>query len=243
MSFTTPSSSNVEGVEVYYSEGIAGAKKVINVISAPGSSYAASSVETIDLTNVPTTTDLYIWIRCFNDFARGDYSTGLSVGAWSPANAATNVGNNAVSQNSIQNDAVGSDQIEDNSVGDDQLADVIDFTGKTVTLPPDAVKAHTGIWSNTVQTNNFTITNQAYWQGYFVDTTSNTVTVTLPAAPDDGDIIKIVDVGANASTFNIIVDGDGKNIQGSNTDLNISVNRSGFELIFLTNYGWVLTNK
>ena len=253
MSFTIPSSSNVEGVEVYYSEGIAGAKKVTNVISAPGSSYAASSVETIDITGIPTTTDLYIWIRCFNTFARGDYSTGLSVGAWNPANAATNVGNNAVSQNSIQNNAVGSDQIEDNSVGsdqiednsigDDQLADVIDFTGKTVTLPPDAVKAHTGIWSNTVQTNNFTIANQSYWQGYFVDTTSNTVTVTLPAAPDDGDIIKIVDVGANASTFNIIVDGNGKNIQGSNTDLNISINRSGFELIFLTNYGWVLTNK
>ena len=57
------------------------------------------------------------WIRSFNTFARGDYSAGLSVGAWNPANAATNVGNNAVSQNSIQNQAVGTNQIQNNSIG------------------------------------------------------------------------------------------------------------------------------
>ena len=243
MSFTTPSSSNVEGVEVYYSEGIAGAKKVINVISAPGSSYAASSVETIDLTNVPTTTDLYIWIRCFNDFARGDYSTGLSVGAWSPANAATNVGNNAVSQNSIQNQAVGTNQIQNNSIGTNQIAQVVDFTGKTVTLPAEAVKAHTGEWDITTKTADFTVTNQAYWQGYFIDTTSNTVTITLPTAPDDGDIIKLIDVGANAATNNIIIDGNSKNIQGSSSNYNINTNRSGTEFIFLTGNGWILTNN
>ena len=243
MSFTTPSSSNVEGVEVYYSEGIAGAKKVTNVISAPGSSYAASSVETIDITGIPTTTDLYIWIRSFNTFARGDYSAGLSVGAWNPANAATNVGNNAVSQNSIQNQAVGTNQIQNNSIGTNQIAQVVDFTGKTVTLPAEAVKAHTGEWDVTTKTADFTVTNQAYWQGYFIDTTSNTVTITLPTAPDDGDIIKLIDVGANAATNNIIIDGNGKNIQGSSSNYNINTNRSGTEFIFLTGNGWILTNN
>jgi len=243
MSFTTPSSSNVEGVEVYYSEGIAGVKKVTTVISAPGSSYAASSVETIDITGIPTTTDLYIWIRSFNNFARGDYSAGLSVGAWNPANAATNVGNNAVSQNSIQNQAVGTNQIQNNSIGTNQIAQVVDFTGKTVTLPAEAVKAHTGEWDVTTKTADFTVTNQAYWQGYFIDTTSNTVTITLPTAPDDGDIIKLIDVGANAATNNIIIDGNSKNIQGSSSNYNINTNRSGTEFIFLTGNGWILTNN
>ena len=107
----------------------------------------------------------------------------------------------------------------------------------------DSVKAHTGVWSNTVVTADFTITNQAYWQGYFIDTTSNTVTITLPASPDDGDIIKIIDIGANASTNNIIIDGNSKNIQGSNSNYNISINRTGTEFIFLTGNGWILTNN
>ena len=243
VSFTTPPSSNVEGVEVYYSEGIAGAKKVTNIISAPGSSYAANSVQTIDITSIPTTTDLYIWIRSFNTFARGDYSAGLSVGAWNPANAATNVGNNAVSQNSIQNQAVGTNQIQNNSIGTNQIAQVVDFTGKTVTLPAEAVKAHTGEWDVTTKAADFTVTNQAYWQGYFIDTTNNTVTITLPTAPDDGDIIKLIDVGANAATNNIIIDGNGKNIQGSSSNYNINTNRSGTEFIFLTGNGWILTNN
>ena len=239
--FTTPSSSNMEGVEVYYSDGIAGSKIINNVINAPGSSFDANTIQSVRLDNIPVTTDLYIWIKGFNTFARGDFSAGLSVGNWNPANASTNVGNNAVSQDSIQDNSVGTDQIEDNSVGQDQLSDVIDFSGKDVTLPADAVKAHTGVWSNTIKTNNFTVTNQAYWQGYFIDTTNNTVTVTLPATPDDGDIVKIIDVGANASNNNIIINGNTNNIQGSNTNLNIGINRTGTEVIFLTGKGWILT--
>jgi len=243
INFTTPSSSNMEGVEVYYSEGATGEKKVSNIFAAPGSSFAANTTQAVTLSNIPTTTDLYIWIRGYNDFARGGYSTGLNVGAWTPANASTNVGNNAVSQNSIQNNAVGSNQIQNNAVGTNQLAQVVDFTGKTVTLPADAVKAHTGTWDNTIKLNDFSITNQAYWQGYFIDTTNNTVTITLPATPDDGDIIKIIDVGDNASTNNIIIDGNSKNIQGSSNNYNINTNRAGTEFIFLTGNGWILTNN
>ena len=239
--FTTPASSNIEGVEVYYSDGIAGTKTINNVINAPGSSYTANTVQSVRLDNIPVTTDLYIWIKGFNTFARGDFSAGLSVGNWNPANASTNVGNNAVSQNSIQNQAVGQQQIQNNAIGTNQLAQIVDFTGKTVTLPADAVKAHTGVWSNTIKNNNFTVTNQAYWQGFFVDTTNNTVTVTLPATPDDGDIVKIIDVGANASNNNIIINGNTNNIQGSNTNLNIGINRTGTEVIFLTSKGWILT--
>ena len=122
------------------------------------------------------------------------------------------------------------------------MANTLDLSGKTVILPADSVKAHTGEWDNTTKTADFTITNTAYWQGYFVDTTSNIVTLTLPTTPDTGDIIKIIDVGANASTNNIILDGNGNNIQGVTSNYNISTNRSGTEFIFLSGQGWVLTN-
>ena len=48
---------------------------------------------------------------------------------------------------------------------------------------------------------------------------------------------------ANASTNNIIIDGNSKNIQGSSSNYNISTNRTGTEFIFLTGNGWILTNN
>ena len=243
ISFDTTSVTNIEGVEVYYSSTITGDKNIVGNFNSPTGNYAASSTQQYNITGIPITSDLYIWIRAYNTFSRGDYSTGLSVGSWNPANASTNVGTDSVSQNSIQDNAVGSDQIEDNSVGSDQLANIVDLTGKTVTLPAEAVKAHTGIWDSTIKTADFTVVNQAYWLGYFIDTTSNTVTITLPTAPDDGDIIKLIDVGANAATNNIIIDGNSNNIQGSSSNYNINTNRSGTEFIFLTGKGWILTHN
>ena len=243
LAFTIPNQANVENAEVYYSEGLSGTKYFAGAFSAPTGTYPANSVQTYPIQNIPTTADLYLYVKLSNTFSRSDYSLHVNVGAWNPVNASTNVGTGSVSQNSIQNQAVGQNQIQNNAVGTNQLAQVVDFTGKTVTLPADAVKAHTGEWDNTIKTADFTVTNQAYWQGYFIDTTSNTVTITLPATPDDGDIIKIIDVGANASTNNIIIDGNSKNIQGSSNNYNINTNRAGTEFIFLTGNGWILTNN
>ena len=232
MSFDVPNVGNIEGIEISYSDGIGGNKTLLGSFNSATGSYIPLSTNQFNVYGIPTTSDLYIWIRAYNNYARGDYSSGLSVGSWSPVNASTNVGTNSVSTTSIQAGAVTSTS----------LANTLDLTGKTVILPADAVKAHTGVWDNTTKTADFTITNTAYWQGYFVDTTSNTVTLTLPITPDTGDIIKIIDVGANASVNNIILDGNGNNIQGTNSNYNITTNRSGTEFIFLSGQGWVLTN-
>lgn len=50
-----------------------------------------------------------------------------------------------------------------------------------------------------------------------VDTTSGSVTITLPASPSDGESHLISDVGGLAATNNIIVNGNGRNIIGSST--------------------------
>jgi hypothetical protein len=232
MSFDVPNVGNIEGIEISYSDTVNGNKILLGAFNSPTGSYTPLSTNQLNVYGIPTTADLYIWIRAYNNYARGDYSSGLSVGAWNPANASNNIGAGSVTTSSIQTGAVTSTS----------LANTLDLTGKTVILPADAVKAHTGEWDSTTKTADFTITNTAYWQGYFVDTTSNTVTLTLPASPDTGDIIKIIDVGANASTNNIILDGNGNNIQGVSSNYNISTNRSGTEFIFLSGQGWVLTN-
>ena len=232
LSFDVGTSGNVEAVEVSFSDGLTGTKFSVASYNSPTGNYAVGSTNQINVYGIPTTADLHVWIRAYNNYARGSYSSALVVGAWNPVNAATNVGTGSVTTTSIQTGAVTSTL----------LANTLDLSGKTVILPADAVKAHTGEWDNTTKTADFTITNTAYWQGYFVDTTSNTVTLTLPTAPDTGDIIKIIDVGANASVNNIILNGNGKDIQGTASNYNITTNRSGTEFIFLSGEGWVLTN-
>jgi hypothetical protein len=235
ISLDMPATGNTENIEVYFSGSSTTPENdriLTAAFSANTGSYIAGSTHTFNIEGIPTTADLYIWIRASNSSTRGVFSSLLNVGSWSPVNASTNVGD----------DSVGTDSIQDGAVGTDALSNTLDLTSKTVTLPADAVKAHTGIWDNTIKTADFTIINQAYWLGYFIDTSSNTVTITLPATPDDGDIIKLIDVGANASTNNIIINGNSNNIQGSASNFNISINRSGTEFIFLTGNGWILTS-
>lgn len=100
-----------------------------------------------------------------------------------------------------------------------------------------------GKWDTTVKTSSFTVSSAEYWQGFFVDTTTAAVTVTLPTSPSSGELIKIVDVGGNASVNNITIARSNNNIQGDASDLTVAVNRAGFELMFIASYGWVLTNK
>ena len=86
--------------------------------------------------------------------------------------------------------------------------------------------------------------NAAAGEGYFVDTTSNVITATLPASPTIGDEISFIDVAATFDTNNFTVGRNGKPIQGSAADLTVSVEREGFTLVFYDNtQGWVLKDK
>ena len=123
-SFQMPNQSNVEGVEVYYSDGANGTKYFAGSFVAPTGTFAANSVQQYQLIGIPTTADLYLFVKLGNSFAKGAYSTGLSCGSWSPVNASTNVGTNSVSTTSIQTGAVGTNQ----------LSSTLDLSAKTVIL-------------------------------------------------------------------------------------------------------------
>ena len=75
----------------------------------------------------------------------------------------------------------------------------------------------------------------------FVDTSGGAVTVTLPATPNVGDSIRIIDLKRNFATNNLTVGRNGENIMGIAQDLTADVDGNGFGLVYGgATDGWVL---
>ena len=92
-----------------------------------------------------------------------------------------------------------------------------------------------------VKTSDFSVTAK---EGYFVDTTSTTITATLPSSPTIGDFVSFIDYAGTFDTNNLTVARNGKPIQGSATDLTVATERAGFTLVFVDNtQGWLLQNN
>lgn len=80
-------------------------------------------------------------------------------------------------------------------------------------------------------------------RGYILDSASGVFTVTLPAAPEEGDTVGFVGLG-DIETNNITVDLNGLNMNGSGDDLVIDLNYCYFEMLYTgdATTGWVLSN-
>ena len=92
-----------------------------------------------------------------------------------------------------------------------------------------------------VKTSDFTA---VAGEGYFVNTTSGAVTVTLPTSASLGDEVTVVDYAGTADTNNITIDRNSHKIQGDAANLTISVERAGFTLAYVdATQGWLLKDK
>ena len=91
-----------------------------------------------------------------------------------------------------------------------------------------------------IKTASFTATDN---QGFFVNTTSGEITVTLPASPSAGDVIGIKDYANTFDTNKCILNANGNKIQGSTTNFNITVEGSSIIIIYVdATQGWVITD-
>tara|TARA_B110000858_G_scaffold110904_1_gene126845 strand:- start:2206 stop:3696 length:1491 start_codon:yes stop_codon:yes gene_type:complete len=98
--------------------------------------------------------------------------------------------------------------------------------------------ANTGIDWQAVKTSDFTA---SAGKGYFVNTASGAVTVTLPSSPIIGDTLSIVDYGGTSATNNIIIAGNGSKILASSINKTIKTNEVGVVLVFTdSTKGWVI---
>ena len=92
-----------------------------------------------------------------------------------------------------------------------------------------------------VQTTGFTA---VAGNGYFVDTTSGAITVTLPASASIGDTIAIKDYAGTFASNNLTIGRNGHNIQGVANDSLISTNRASLVLVYVdSTKGWLYAEE
>jgi hypothetical protein len=80
-------------------------------------------------------------------------------------------------------------------------------------------------WSSTIITGS-TVTVEA-GNGYWINTTSNTCTITLPSAAEKGDQIVLIDYARTWGTNAIIIDSNGLNYQGDPDTFTVEYTTSG----------------
>jgi len=91
-------------------------------------------------------------------------------------------------------------------------------------------------WCTTAKTSPFTAVNG---DGYFVNTTSGAVTVTLPASPSAGDIVAVSDYAGNSGSNNITVGRNSSKIDGLCRDLTLETNGIATTLVYVDGtQGW-----
>ena len=95
-------------------------------------------------------------------------------------------------------------------------------------------------WQSTIITANSTIVAS---RGYWINTTSGPVTITLPAAASVGDTIQIVDYAGTFNTNNLTVNPNGLKIQADTGNRVIVTNRIALTFTFIdSTQGWLLSS-
>ena len=98
-------------------------------------------------------------------------------------------------------------------------------------------------WDTTAKTANFTA---VAGNGYFVNTTSGAITLTLPSSPSAGDIVAFKDYAFTFATNNLTVDGNGSPIGGVDGTILPTYSTNGTSKTFIYvdgTKGWLVTNE
>ena len=143
--------------------------------------------------------------------------------------------------NNIQN------QCGANIINESSNTITIGASGDTIALASGASQSgfgRTGTvdWETTIKTGDFTATSG---DGYFVNTTSGAITMTLPASPSAGDIVSVKDYAYKFGTNALTVNRNGSNI-GGGSDANPIYSTDGAFLTFIfadATKGWLLTDE
>jgi hypothetical protein len=95
-------------------------------------------------------------------------------------------------------------------------------------------------WQSSIKTANFTA---VAGEGYWINTTSGAVTMTLPASASVGDTVEIVDYARTWNTNNVTVDQNGLTFQGGSANPIYDVDGQSVRIIYSgATKGWIPTS-
>ena len=122
------------------------------------------------------------------------------------------------------------------------------LSGSTLTIDSGATITNSGTASGFASISWQSVvtgaTTMVAGRGYFVNTTSAAITMTLPSSASIGDTVAIIDYAGTADTNNITVGRNSHKIQGDASDLTVSTERAAFRLVYVdSTQGWLLDHK
>ena len=151
--------------------------------------------------------------------------------------------------------AVPGNVVKTNAVQASDAGNIISQSGTTITIGAsgDTVSLASGAsqsgfgragsvdWQTSIKTGDFTAVSG---EGYFINTTSGGVTVTLPASPSAGAIVAVKDYANTADTNAISIARNGSNIDGSADNVELITEGGSVILVYAdATKGWLVVES
>jgi len=110
----------------------------------------------------------------------------------------------------------------------------IGASGDTISLASGASQSGFGRegsvdWQTSIKTGDFTAVSG---EGYFVNTTSGTITMTLPSSPSAGDIVAVKDYANTFDTNKLTIGRNGQPLSGSTIDASLTTEGQALTLVY-----------
>src|SRR6056300_616128 len=148
---------------------------------------------------------------------------------------------NKVGSKGIEDGSVATVDLAPGSVTNPKLANSsFTFDGTSISLGGSDSVNLSASWQSVITADGSTGTTAVAGNGYFIDTTSATHTLTLPVSATIGDFIAIKDYAGTFGTNNLTIARNGHNIQGAANDSLIQTNRASLVLVYVdSTKGWL----
>ena len=130
------------------------------------------------------------------------------------------------------------------SIANDKLANNSITINSTAVPLGGSISAGSIAWQSVIVSDGSTVTTMVAGRGYFVNNTSASGIVKLPASASAGDTIAIKDYAGNFATNKLVIQRNGHKIQGATNDSQIGTNKASVVLVYIdATKGWLYTNE